>query len=168
MAAYTDAHQLNTVPSWHFLTSPVSTLQTVWRDYNVEVSAPSATADVIHTSVAYFIDPGGHERCLAFPTIAPLLELLTFQLGLSLNGEHRHRRRHSLPVLNQTQRRHGDADVFGTTAILHACRNNAVQPERTRIQVRPRRSSNGCCGYVRSPNGVRTRATALRVPSHSA
>lgn len=69
MAAYTTAHQLNTVPSWHFLTGPVSTLQTVWRDYNVAVSAPSATADVIHTSVVYFIDPDGHERYLAVPTV---------------------------------------------------------------------------------------------------
>jgi cytochrome oxidase Cu insertion factor (SCO1/SenC/PrrC family) len=69
MAAYTTAHQLDTVPSWHFLTGPVSSLQTVWRDYNVDVVAPSATADVIHTSVAYFIDPSGRERYAAFPAI---------------------------------------------------------------------------------------------------
>lgn len=69
VAAYTAAHQLDTVPSWHFLTGPVSSLQAVWRDYNVDVSAPSVTAEVVHTSVVYFIDPSGHERYVAFPMI---------------------------------------------------------------------------------------------------
>ena len=69
MAAYSKAHHLDSLPSWHFLTGPVGSLQAVWRDYNVEVSAASATADVVHTSVAYFIDPSGHERYVAFPMI---------------------------------------------------------------------------------------------------
>jgi cytochrome oxidase Cu insertion factor (SCO1/SenC/PrrC family) len=69
MAAYSTAHGLDALPSWHFLTGPVSSLQTVWRAYNVDVSAPSATADVIHTSVAYFIDPSGRERYVAFPMV---------------------------------------------------------------------------------------------------
>ena len=69
MAAYSTAHNLDAIPSWHFLTGPVSSLQTVWRDYNVEVNAPNANADVIHTSVMYFIDALGHERYLASPSI---------------------------------------------------------------------------------------------------
>ena len=67
MAAYSNLHHLNTVPTWHFLTGRVSALQAVWHDYNVTVSAPSPDADVIHTSVLYFIDPDGRERYVAIP-----------------------------------------------------------------------------------------------------
>jgi cytochrome oxidase Cu insertion factor (SCO1/SenC/PrrC family) len=69
MAAYSKEHHLDTLPSWHFVTGPVSSLQAVWRDYNVAVEAPNATADVQHTSVAYFIDPQGRERYVAFPMV---------------------------------------------------------------------------------------------------
>lgn len=69
VATYSKAHHLDAVPSWYFLTGPVRSLQAIWRDYNVDVSAPSTTADVIHTSVAYFIDPSGQERYVAFPMI---------------------------------------------------------------------------------------------------
>ena len=69
MATYSREHQLNSLPSWHFLTGPVSALQSVWHDYGVAVSAPNATADVVHTSVAYFIDPSGVERFVAFPMV---------------------------------------------------------------------------------------------------
>ena len=67
--AYSAAHSLDAVTSWHFLTGPVSALQSVWRDYNVSVSAPNATADVVHTSVVYFIDPAGQARYVAFPMV---------------------------------------------------------------------------------------------------
>jgi protein SCO1/2 len=67
MAAYSDAHGLNKLASWHFLTGPVSALQSVWQHYNIAVSAPSATADVTHTSVVYFIDAAGQARYVAFP-----------------------------------------------------------------------------------------------------
>jgi cytochrome oxidase Cu insertion factor (SCO1/SenC/PrrC family) len=69
MAAYSKAHHLDTLPSWHFLTGSASTLQSVWREYNIAVSAPNAKADVVHSSVAYFIDPSGRERYVAFPMI---------------------------------------------------------------------------------------------------
>jgi cytochrome oxidase Cu insertion factor (SCO1/SenC/PrrC family) len=65
--AYSDAHDLSSVSSWHFLTGGASTLESVWHDYGVTVSAPSPTADVIHTSVLYFIDAAGQERYVAFP-----------------------------------------------------------------------------------------------------
>jgi protein SCO1/2 len=68
MKAYSDSHNLSSVTSWHFLTGPVSALRSVWRDYGVAVSAPSPTADVVHTSVVYFIDASGRERYVAFPT----------------------------------------------------------------------------------------------------
>jgi cytochrome oxidase Cu insertion factor (SCO1/SenC/PrrC family) len=67
MAQYSSEHQLATIPDWHFLTGPVPQLQTVWRDYNVEVQAPNPNADIVHTSAVYFIDPQGREKYLASP-----------------------------------------------------------------------------------------------------
>ena len=69
MAKYTRAQQLNTIPSWHFLTGPVPALKLVWRGYNIQVYAPNANADVQHTSAVYFIDPQGRERYLASPEV---------------------------------------------------------------------------------------------------
>jgi protein SCO1/2 len=69
MATYSKAHGLDAVATWHFLTGPSSDLAPVWRDYNVAVSAPNPSADVIHTSVVYFIDRSGQERYVAFPMV---------------------------------------------------------------------------------------------------
>ena len=69
MKAYSDSHNLSSVTSWHFLTGSVSALRSVWNDFGVAVSAPSPTADVVHTSVVYFIDASGRERYVAFPTV---------------------------------------------------------------------------------------------------
>jgi cytochrome oxidase Cu insertion factor (SCO1/SenC/PrrC family) len=69
MAAYTAEHSLSSVPTWHFLTGAAASLSDVWRGYGVAVSAPSPTADIVHTSVVYFIDPQGRERYLAVPTV---------------------------------------------------------------------------------------------------
>jgi cytochrome oxidase Cu insertion factor (SCO1/SenC/PrrC family) len=70
MATFSTAQRLNTIPSWHFFTGPVPALQTAWRNYNVEVAAPSPNADIIHTSAVYFIDPQGHERFVGTPMVA--------------------------------------------------------------------------------------------------
>jgi cytochrome oxidase Cu insertion factor (SCO1/SenC/PrrC family) len=67
VASFTDEHQLNTIPSWHFLTGPVSTLQATWNSYGVSVDAPNPDADVVHSSFVYFIDPNGNERYLGSP-----------------------------------------------------------------------------------------------------
>jgi cytochrome oxidase Cu insertion factor (SCO1/SenC/PrrC family) len=69
MAKYTQAQQLNTIPSWHFFTGPVAALKSVWRGYNIQVYAPNPNADVQHTSAVYFIDPQGRERYLASPEV---------------------------------------------------------------------------------------------------
>jgi cytochrome oxidase Cu insertion factor (SCO1/SenC/PrrC family) len=69
MAAYSSAHQLNAIPGWHFLTGPVPALRASWRAYNIEVEAPSPNADIIHTSVLYFIDAKGAERFIASPMV---------------------------------------------------------------------------------------------------
>ena len=65
--AYSQAHQLITIPDWHFLTGPTAALQAVWRAYHVEVEAPNPDADIVHTSAVYFIGPGGTERYVAIP-----------------------------------------------------------------------------------------------------
>jgi cytochrome oxidase Cu insertion factor (SCO1/SenC/PrrC family) len=68
VAAFSTAHQLSSIPSWHFLTGSFPALQAVWRAYGIEVEAPSPTADIVHSSFLYFIDPAGRERYLANPT----------------------------------------------------------------------------------------------------
>ena len=67
VAAFSREQQLTTVPSWHFLTGSYPSLRAVWQSYEVAVDAPSRNADVIHSSLVYFIDPQGRERFLASP-----------------------------------------------------------------------------------------------------
>ena len=69
VAAFTREQQLNTVPSWHFLTGSLASLQAVWQAYHVYVYAPGPDADIVHTSVVYFIDPRGKERFAASPMV---------------------------------------------------------------------------------------------------
>ena len=65
--AYSRAHELISIPGWHFLTGPAAALQAVWHAYNVAVRAPDPDADIVHTSAVYFIGPGGTERYIATP-----------------------------------------------------------------------------------------------------
>ena len=67
MHGYSEAHLLTTIPTWHFFTGSVASLEAVWQAYKIQVDAPNPNADVIHTSVVYFIDPSGNERYAAFP-----------------------------------------------------------------------------------------------------
>ncbi len=67
MATYSRAHQLNTIPSWHFFTGSASALQVVWSEYGVSVQAPNPDADIIHTANVFFIDTLGRERYIATP-----------------------------------------------------------------------------------------------------
>jgi cytochrome oxidase Cu insertion factor (SCO1/SenC/PrrC family) len=69
MAAYSSAEQLSSIPSWHFVTGSVPSLHAVWNDYEVQVQAPNKDADVIHSSLIYFIDPRGKERYVAAPMV---------------------------------------------------------------------------------------------------
>ena len=68
-AAFSNAQGLTAIPNWHFFTADPDTLKTVWADYAVEVSAPNPNADIVHSSLVYFIDPTGHERYLASPMV---------------------------------------------------------------------------------------------------
>jgi cytochrome oxidase Cu insertion factor (SCO1/SenC/PrrC family) len=67
VAAFSAEHRLTTIPSWHFFTGSYPSLRAVWRAYDIEVEAPSPNADIIHTSVMYFIGPRGQERYVASP-----------------------------------------------------------------------------------------------------
>jgi cytochrome oxidase Cu insertion factor (SCO1/SenC/PrrC family) len=69
MAAYSNEHQLSSIPDWHYFTGPVSSLQATWHDYGVAVEAPNPNADIVHTSVMYFIGPDGRERYVAVPMV---------------------------------------------------------------------------------------------------
>ena len=67
VAAFSREHQLSSIPSWHFFTGSGPSLRAAWRNYNVAVQAPDPDADIVHSSVVYFIDPRGRERYLASP-----------------------------------------------------------------------------------------------------
>jgi cytochrome oxidase Cu insertion factor (SCO1/SenC/PrrC family) len=68
VAEFSAAHGLGTISSWRFVTGPVSMLQQVWSAYNVDVETSGSNAQLIHSSLIYFIDPTGRERYLAAPT----------------------------------------------------------------------------------------------------
>jgi len=67
MMAYSREQRLITIPDWHFFTGPVTDLRRVWNGYEIAVQAPSPNADIVHTSVVYFIGPDGQERFVAAP-----------------------------------------------------------------------------------------------------
>lgn len=93
IAGFSREQRLTTIPSWHFLTGPVASLQAVWKAYHVYVQAPGPNADIVHTSVVYFIDPSGKERFAASPmadhtqngtAYLPLAEQAAWGRGLAL------------------------------------------------------------------------------------
>jgi len=67
MKSFSDEHRLNTIPSWHFFTGPPSALKTVWHNYDIAVEAPNPKADIIHTSIVYFIGPNGRKQYVGVP-----------------------------------------------------------------------------------------------------
>jgi cytochrome oxidase Cu insertion factor (SCO1/SenC/PrrC family) len=69
VAAYSSAQRLSSIGSWHFVTGSLKSLRAVWSDYQIYVRAPSRNADVIHTSLIYFIDPQGNERYVTSPMV---------------------------------------------------------------------------------------------------
>lgn len=58
---------LTAIPDWHFFTGPVPALKSVWDAYDVSVSAPNPNADIVHTSVMYFIGTDSTKRYAADP-----------------------------------------------------------------------------------------------------
>jgi len=66
--AFSRERGLDTLPTWHFLTGSVRQLEAVWHLYGIFVAVSPGSADIVHTSVVYFIDPSGRERYLGAPT----------------------------------------------------------------------------------------------------
>jgi len=67
MLRFSRDHGLEAISSWHFVTGPTPALKRVWTSYGVLVEAPNPNADIIHTSIVYFIAPDGTERFVAAP-----------------------------------------------------------------------------------------------------
>ncbi|MGH9110277.1 MAG: SCO family protein [Acidimicrobiales bacterium] len=97
MMAFSRAHQLTSIPSWHFFTGPVPELKSVWHSYGIAVQAPNPNADIIHTSIMYFIGPDGVERYLASPSddhtksgtsYLPAGQLASWGHGIAAVAEH--------------------------------------------------------------------------------
>jgi len=68
MRRFSNEHQLNTIPTWHFFTGAPSELKAIWRAYGVTVEAPNPKADIIHSSFVYFISPNGRKQYLGVPS----------------------------------------------------------------------------------------------------
>jgi cytochrome oxidase Cu insertion factor (SCO1/SenC/PrrC family) len=60
MRTFTNEHSLSSIQP--------SLLKAIWADYGVTVVAPSPTADVVHSSLIFFINRKGQEQYLANPT----------------------------------------------------------------------------------------------------
>jgi cytochrome oxidase Cu insertion factor (SCO1/SenC/PrrC family) len=69
IASYSSEQRLDSIRSWYFVTGSLPSLRRVWSGYQIYVRAPSRNADVIHTSLIYFIDPAGRERYVAAPMV---------------------------------------------------------------------------------------------------
>jgi cytochrome oxidase Cu insertion factor (SCO1/SenC/PrrC family) len=97
VAGYSRHEGLITIPGWHFFTGPVPALQAAWRNYNIAVEAPNPDADIVHTSVLYFIDPRGREVFLASPMVdhtkkgtayLPAAQITQWAKGIALIARH--------------------------------------------------------------------------------
>ncbi len=93
VAAFSRAEGLDSIGSWYFLTGPVRELRRIWSDYLIQVLARGPNADVIHTSLIYFIDPRGRERYVIVPmddhtksgtAFLPANQLATWARGIAL------------------------------------------------------------------------------------
>jgi cytochrome oxidase Cu insertion factor (SCO1/SenC/PrrC family) len=69
VASFSRAQRLDSIGSWHFVTGSLESLRAVWKNYGIFVQAPSRNADVIHTSLIYFIAPNGKERYVTSPMV---------------------------------------------------------------------------------------------------
>jgi len=69
VSGYMAEHGLDGLGNFTFATGAATQLAPVWKDYGVYVQAPDPTADVVHTSVTYFIDRSGVIRYEAMPDV---------------------------------------------------------------------------------------------------
>jgi len=66
-AAAASSTGLARVGTWHFLTSTLGTLDSVWQAYGVTINVSPTSGLVAHNDVMYFIDPAGRLRYRATP-----------------------------------------------------------------------------------------------------
>jgi cytochrome oxidase Cu insertion factor (SCO1/SenC/PrrC family) len=59
LTAFDRQERLQTLPNWLFLTGSLTALEQAWRSYGVEVDMGSGGAMVLHSDLAYVIDPAG-------------------------------------------------------------------------------------------------------------
>ena len=69
MRKFSADNGLATLPNWHFFTGATPLLRAAWAAYKIQVAAPDPTADIVHTSIVYFVDPSGVERYVASPMV---------------------------------------------------------------------------------------------------
>ncbi len=69
VAQYSEEHGLSKLANFSFLTGSPEELRAVWKSYGIFVQASDPSADVVHTSVTYFIDPLGNIRYQATPQV---------------------------------------------------------------------------------------------------
>jgi len=62
VGAFDRQEGLDRVPNWYFLTGTVSQLRAVWKSYDMQVVVAGGGQMIVHSEVAYVIDPSGHIR----------------------------------------------------------------------------------------------------------
>lgn len=68
VSMFSASHGLDAIPNWRFLTGSRTQLSSIWRQYGVFVQSSSATTDVVHSALIFFINSHGREMFLANPT----------------------------------------------------------------------------------------------------
>ncbi len=58
---------LGSLPNWHMVTGPLTTLNGIWKAYGVSISVQGKTGLEAHNDVMDFIDPHGDLRYRATP-----------------------------------------------------------------------------------------------------
>jgi cytochrome oxidase Cu insertion factor (SCO1/SenC/PrrC family) len=71
---------LSTFANVHFVTGPLASLSSVWKDYGVEVKVGASSNQVAHNSVIYFVSPTSGLTAFAKP-FAKESKLGVFSLG---------------------------------------------------------------------------------------
>ena len=93
VAAFSSEHDLDSISTWHFFTGPLASLRAVWASYGIAVQSRGPNADVIHSSIVFFIDKSGHERFIATPmddhtkagtAYLPANQLASWGMGIAL------------------------------------------------------------------------------------
>jgi cytochrome oxidase Cu insertion factor (SCO1/SenC/PrrC family) len=62
LLAFDRQDQMGSMPNWQYLTGPLRSLDALWIDYGVSVSAGSAGAMAAHEDIIFIIDPTGKVR----------------------------------------------------------------------------------------------------------